>query len=644
MSTTKEFKIKVNNNFKDAEKDVEDLNGTLNKTSAASAGVAASANSASASMKALGASKFTGVTSSIGKMVKSLFTLKGAIIGTGIGALLLLVSSLKAAFTRTEAGQNKFAKALGVLGSVFENIMDVVGDVGELLISLFENPMESLKAFGRAIVNNIMARFEGILELIPALGSAISEVFRGNFSNAGKIATNALAKVALGVEDVTGKFDKASSAVSGFFKSISKDGRAAAKIADQRAKAEKLERDLIVQRAKEQAKISELQLKSRQEELFTEEQREKFAKKAAARTDALLKKEEEALRLRFEAIKAENKLADSNKEALEAEANAEADLINLQTRRLDAQKTATKFLNTLRDELTAKNNARRKVEEKATVYGVEFTKKMSNEEIQVLTKAAEAQFKIDEEARKKRIEQQDAQDKLSIDVMQDGIDKEIAKLVAGYDAKFLIAEGNAELEKQLAQKLEDEIIAIKEKTAKKEAKIIKDKGEKEIIDAKKLNASKVDLAAQGFGALANLVTSFEAKDKESAKRQFKVNKALQIGQTIASTAAGIMQQLAVPQDALTGLNFVKAGIVGVTGAASLAKIASSKFDSTSTGGGVDAPSTPSASSAPNINVVGNSGINQIAQLQQQPTQAFVVSSSVTSMQALDRNREQNATL
>jgi hypothetical protein len=47
---------------------------------------------------------------------------------------------------------------------------------------------------------------------------------------------------------------------------------------------------------------------------------------------------------------------------------------------------------------------------------------------------------------------------------------------------------------------------------------------------------------------------------------------------------------------------------------------------------------------PQFNVVGNNGINQLAQLQQQPVQAYVVSGEETSAQALDRNRVQNATL
>jgi len=45
-----------------------------------------------------------------------------------------------------------------------------------------------------------------------------------------------------------------------------------------------------------------------------------------------------------------------------------------------------------------------------------------------------------------------------------------------------------------------------------------------------------------------------------------------------------------------------------------------------------------------FNTIGTSGINQLATLQQQPVQAYVVSGEVTSAQSLDRNRVQNATL
>lgn len=66
------------------------------------------------------------------------------------------------------------------------------------------------------------------------------------------------------------------------------------------------------------------------------------------------------------------------------------------------------------------------------------------------------------------------------------------------------------------------------------------------------------------------------------------------------------------------------------------------------GGGGSAPmgggGAPAA--APQFNVVGNSGVNQLASTlgNQQPVQAFVVANQVTSQQALDRNIISNASI
>ena len=57
--------------------------------------------------------------------------------------------------------------------------------------------------------------------------------------------------------------------------------------------------------------------------------------------------------------------------------------------------------------------------------------------------------------------------------------------------------------------------------------------------------------------------------------------------------------------------------------------------------------TPSYSTSPQFNVVGTSGVNQIAQVVgqgQQPIKAYVVSSEVSSQQSLDRNKVMSASL
>ena len=116
MAVKKTIEINVKNNFKSTEKDLDGVNKELKQTSAATTSVAASGASASTSMNALGATKFTGLIASIGGVVKALFTLRGALIATGLGAFLILLTSIKAAFTRSEEGQNKFAKLMAVIG------------------------------------------------------------------------------------------------------------------------------------------------------------------------------------------------------------------------------------------------------------------------------------------------------------------------------------------------------------------------------------------------------------------------------------------------------------------------------------------------------------------------------------------------
>ena len=130
-----------------------------------------------------------------------------------------------------------------------DNLVTLLSDLGEKIISVFENPKQAIKDFSNLIKENIVNRFEGLMELIPALGKAVSLLFKGEFSEAGKVAANAVGKVALGVEDVVGKTQAAISATKDFIDEIVKEGKIAGQIADQRAKADKLDRDLIIERA-----------------------------------------------------------------------------------------------------------------------------------------------------------------------------------------------------------------------------------------------------------------------------------------------------------------------------------------------------------------------------------------------------------
>lgn len=160
--------------------------------------------------------------------------------------------------------------------------------------------------------------------------------------------------------------------------------------------------------------------------------------------------------------------------------------------------------------------------------------------------------------------------------------------------------------------------------------------EQELAEIKRQNIQEnFDLTSQGFDALMQLNEAFAKDDEASAERAFERNKKLQTAQAVVNTAQAVTAQLAVPQDALTGQNFIKAGIALATGIAQIRTIQATQFG----GGSGSLDTTVSEPQSPSFNIVGATGANAILQsLQNNPVRAYVVGSDVTSQQELDRNR------
>jgi hypothetical protein len=284
---------------------------------------------------------FKNFKSGLASAVKGFKSLKFAIAATGIGALIIAITAVGQAFTRSEEGQNKFAKLMGVIGAVTGQFMDAIAGLGDLIIGAFENPKKAILGFVNLIKDNIVNRFEGLLELIPQLGKAIGLLFEGKFGEAGKTAANAVAKVSLGVEDIVGKTQQAIDKTNEFIQATVEEGRVAGKIADQRAKADKVERDLLVQRAEANRKIAELREIAANKETVTVQERLEAIKEASKVENEITAKEIEAAKLRLEAKQAENALGLSTKADLEEEAQLKARVIELETARLNTQKRLT---------------------------------------------------------------------------------------------------------------------------------------------------------------------------------------------------------------------------------------------------------------------------------------------------------------
>jgi hypothetical protein len=178
---------------------------------------------------------------------------------------------------------------------------------------------------------------------------------------------------------------------------------------------------------------------------------------------------------------------------------------------------------------------------------------------------------------------------------------------------------------------------------------------KEEVEANKLlqkekYAAQVQLASDAVGSLMALNDAFANGSEKSAKRAFQINKALSLAQAIMSTYQAVNAQLAVPQDAITGANYVKAGISLAMGLANVVKISKTQFNSSSAGGGGGAGSASGGggslgsgggggsmtSVTPSFNPLNTSFLNN-RPAQTGAVQAYVLSSNVSS--AMEANQK-----
>jgi hypothetical protein len=194
-----------------------------------------------------------------------------------------------------------------------------------------------------------------------------------------------------------------------------------------------------------------------------------------------------------------------------------------------------------------------------------------------------------------------------------------------------------------------------EKAKQKEA-IDKEEAKKQKALDREVTDAKLSLASTSFGALGDLASAFASNNEKSQKRAFQINKAVQLAQAVISTYQGANAIFATaaanPASVLFPAQpFIMAGAAIVSGLANVATIARTQFSGGASGGGGGASAPPSiggGSSPASFNVVGNTGINQLAEglgnQNQQPVQAFVVGSEVTTQQSLDRNKIETATI
>ena len=328
---------------------------------------------------------------------KSFGVLRGAVIATGIGALLVTITSLVQWFKRTEEGAQSLRVVMAGLGAAVDVVLDLASKLGKTLFEVFTNPKKALKSFADGIKNQLINRFEGLLELIPQLGKAITLLFEGEFSEAGQVAVDAVAKVTLGVEDLTEKVTDGVGKSVQFFKDLGTeivaDSKAAIALEKALNKVIVQERELRVRRAEATAEI-EKQKFIAEDTTKTFEERLTAAQKAFELeqeiVDAQVKNEQERLRI----LEEQAALSDSNEETLEALADQRVKVAELEAASATRQIELNNKINSIKREQQAIIEQNAAAEEEAARQAEENEKKASE--------MREAQRKKEQEEKKRQ--------------------------------------------------------------------------------------------------------------------------------------------------------------------------------------------------------------------------------------------------
>jgi hypothetical protein len=529
-----------------------------------------------------------------------------AIKAAGIGLLLSAMEILRELFDNNQKTVDFFNTTFNTLQVAFSDFVKWIesntGTFTDFFKSIFEDPLGAVEDLGNAIKDNIIERFNSLLDTLGFVGEAMKRFFEGDFKGALESVQNAgkeMLDVFTGIDGSADKIANAALAVGEYAKETIKQGAAMTEVNKAAEIAEVLAQGLIEKYDLQAEKLRQV----RDDERLTIQERikanEDLAKVLDEQEAAMLK----AAQISLDKAKQDLALAPDNIEFINAKKQAETELAGVQAQ------VAGFRSEQLMNEMSLQRE----------LVDLDKSKAENAQEVAEI----EGQAAIDAETNLyKRIDLEEALSKKLYD------DK-LAQLEAD---KLLYKEGT-----QAYQDMVSEINVLNAERTAQEGEEAKKRRELE----QGVQQARLQMTGDAIGALNDLAQAFLSGNEEQAKKAFQINKALGISQAVVNTAQAVTAALTAggnPIKLATGAQFVEAGIAAATGAAQIATIARQQFQ---TSGSVDTNiQTPTApSTSPQFNIVGASGQNAILEsLQRNPVKAYVVGSDVTSQQELDRNR------
>lgn len=554
--------------------------------------------------------------------VKALGTLRGAIAATGIGLLLVAFGSLQAYFTRTEEGAGKLRVIMAFLGAAVDKVADVFVGIGESMVNAFENPQQALVDLGSSIKTYVLDQITLVVDGFTLVGSAIKKALSGDLTGAMDDAASAAKKLVLETNPAYQALNAAAEGASNLAEEAYEAGEAGGTLEDALNKVLIKERELRVERAEANKTIAEQRNLAKDLNLSIEERVAALTKANEMEQELLVRElENESERLRI--MEAKAALAKSDEDTLNAIADQQVRVANIEEQSLNKRRELLEQLTTLRNMALA--------EEKAAA------EKKEQEDAERLEREAELKRQL-----------RDAE----IANIQDERQQEIERAEEEFERKLELIEGESEIEKQLRDELEESkrqsLLDINAKYDKAEVENKKKLDDEILKSEQEVANARISAAMSVAGALGQIASAIEGESKAAVAAR-KVLALAEIGinlaVSIATAVAGATQAAAKGGPAAPFLQVAYiATMIGsvVAGIAGAYKALSSAGGPSVSTPNVSAPSVPSA---PTVNPVttNTTELGNTDQANLAPIQAYVVETELTGTQNNVNQIESQAT-
>lgn len=517
-----------------------------------------------------GVKAFNGLKDALGSATKGLSGFKKALIGTGIGAIVVAIGLLIANFDEL----NNWIK--NVTGGALD-----LTKVFDGLKGIFENIGPTLKSFGNLVLQYLLAPFRTVIDTAKGLGNIFQNLFKGDFDGVKKAAEDMSS-------NIKSNFIAIGDAAKDFGSTVAEGYTNGVKKAEEK----------VAQKAKEEAAKKAEEYKKQQNEILNQRK---------ATLDA---------ELAYQKATHDKEWSSSQeyKNKLESYYN---ELLGLYSKTygeesLEYKKILTEKLTSLRDFITN--------EEQAIIDA-------NNKKLEEERKRAEEELKIAEQREKdkqKLIESLDGYGLTGVEKYQ----KELDDLKLKYEEEYNLLAGNLEAQALLQQKYADDVAAVHQKVAEDSNAALEDQYARVQDRIGKAN----QLASFATSMLDSFADAQDKTTKEGFEKSKKMQVAsatIQMLQGIATAISGAFTTKSGPWDII--LAAAQAASIAVAGGIQINKIKQQKFDGGSTSISAPTVSMPTAADIANSSLNTREIISDSeAQSNLEATKVYVTESDIAS--------------